>query len=71
MSKNLELNAMNEHELERIQGVTRDHARKIVDHRKQHGSFKSWEEVKQVQGISGDLLDTLKRYGVHVGGKAA
>ena len=46
---------MTEQELERIQGVGRDHARKIMDHRKQHGSFKSWEDLKHVQGISSDI----------------
>jgi len=71
MTKNPELNAMTEQELGRIHGMSKDNARKIVDYRKQHGSFKSWEDVKQVPGISSHSLDALKRHGVQIGGKAA
>ena len=71
MSKNLELNAMSEKELERIQGLTKDHVRKIVDYRRLYGPYNSWEDLKHITGISGDILDVLKRHGVKVEGKAA
>jgi competence ComEA-like helix-hairpin-helix protein len=71
MSKNLELNAMSEKELENIQGLSKDHVRKIVDYRKQYGPFNSWEDLKHIPGISGDILDALRRHGVKVEGKAA
>ena len=71
MSKNLDLNTVNEQELAGIQGVGRDNAKKIVDHRNMNGQFKSWEDLKRIPGMPGTILDTLRRQGWTVGGKAA
>ena len=71
MSKNLDLNTATEQELSGIQGIGRDNAKKIVEYRNQHGPFNSWEDVKKLPGMAGGMLDTLKRYGCTVGGKAA
>ena len=71
MSKNIDLNTASEQELSGIQGFGHDNAKKIIDYREQHGQFKSWEDVKNVPGVSGGMLDTLKRQGCTVGGKAA
>ena len=71
MSNNLDLNTATEQELTGIQGIGRDHAKKIVDYRNQNGSFKTWEDLKRIPGMPGTMLDTLKRQGFTVGGKAA
>ena len=72
MSKNLDLNTATEQELVGIQGLGRDNAKKIVDHRNQNGgAFKSWEELKRIPGMPSTMLDNLKREGCTVGGKAA
>jgi len=71
VSKNVDLNTVTEQDLERIQGVGRDHAKKIVEFRKQKGSFKSWEDLKEIPGIPAHMLDTLKRSGLNIGGRAA
>ena len=71
MSKNLDLNTATEQELAGIQGLGRDNAKKIVDYRNQNGVFKSWEDLKRIPGMPTTMLDTLKRQGLTVGGKAA
>ena len=71
MSKNLDLNTATEQELAGIQGIGRDYAKKIVDHRNQNGGFKSWEELKRIPGLPSTMMDSLKRQGFTVAGKAA
>jgi competence ComEA-like helix-hairpin-helix protein len=71
VSKNMDLNHATEQELTIIQGIGRDNAKKIVEHRLQMGSFKGWEDLKRIPGIAPHMLDTLKRHGFTVGGKAA
>jgi len=68
---NMDLNTATEQELTVIQGIGRDNAKKIVQHRTQNGSFKGWEDLKRVPGLPPHMLDTLKRCGYTVGGKAA
>jgi len=71
VSKDLDLNTATEQELAGIQGLGRDNAKKIVDHRNQNGGFKSWEDLKRIPGMPSTTLDTLKRQGLTVAGKAA
>ena len=71
MSKNIDLNTATEQELANVQGMGKDTAKKIMDYRSQNGSFKSWEDLKKIPGISGATLDTLRRNGFTIGGKAA
>jgi competence protein ComEA len=68
---NLDLNTATEQELMTVQGLSKDYARKIVEYRNQHGQFKSWEDLKRIPGMPGNMLDTLKRHGSTVGGKVA
>ena len=71
MSKNLDLNNATEQELSVIQGIGKDNAKKLVEYRNLHGPFNSWEDLKHLPGMPGGMLDTLKRHGCTVGGKAA
>ena len=71
MSKNMDLNTATEQELTVIQGIGKDHAKKIVQHRLQNGSFKTWEDLKRIPGLPPHMMDTLKRCGFTVGGAAA
>ena len=71
MSKNLDLNTATDQELSGIQGIGKDHAKKIIEYRNQNGPFKSWEDLKRIPGMPGNMMDTLKRQGFSVGGKAA
>jgi competence ComEA-like helix-hairpin-helix protein len=67
----MDLNTATEQELTVIQGIGKDNAKKIVHHRLQNGSFKTWEDLKRVPGVSPHMLETLKRTGYTVGGQAA
>ena len=71
MSKNMDLNTATEHELMAIQGIGKDNAKKIVQHRLQNGSFKTWEDLKRIPGLPFHMLDTLKRCGFTVGERGA
>ena len=71
MSKNMDLNTATEQELTVIQGIGKDNAKKIVQHRLQNGSFKTWEDLKRVPGLPPHLSDMLKRCGCTLGGQAA
>ena len=66
-----DLNTATEQELATIQGMNNDNAKKLIDYRNQNGTFESWEDVKRVPGLPGNTLDTLKRHGFTVRGKAA
>ena len=68
MSKNMDLNTATEQDLTVI---GKDNAKKIVQHRLQNGSFTAWEDLKRVPGLAPHMLDTLKRSGFTVGGRAA
>jgi competence protein ComEA len=67
MTKNLDLNTLNEVDLERIQGVGKQHAKDIINYRMRNGPFKSWEDLKKIQGFTTDMIDNLKLSGVSVG----
>jgi competence protein ComEA len=71
VSKNMDLNTATEQELTVIQGIGQDNAKKIVQHRLQNGSFKTWDDLKRVPGLPPHMLDTLKRCGFTVGKPAA
>jgi len=71
MSRCLELNIVTTQDLERVPAFGKEHARKIVDYRKQNGEFKTWEELRRIPGITSEMLETLKRSGYTVAGKAA
>ena len=66
-----DLNTATEQQLASIQGLNRDQAKKIIDFRNQNGTFSSWEDLKRVPGMQGTMLDTLKRQGITVNGRAA
>jgi competence ComEA-like helix-hairpin-helix protein len=69
--KDMDLNTATEQELTVIQGIGKDNAKKIVQHRMQNGSFKCWEDLRRIPGLAPHMLDTLKRHGFTVGDKAA
>lgn len=71
MTNNLDLNSVNETDLETIQGIGRDQAKKIVDFRKKNGTFKNWDDLKNMPGFTHDMANALKRGGFHISGKIA
>jgi competence protein ComEA len=71
MAKNMDLNVASAQDLERIQGIGKDQAKRFIDFRTQNGAFKSWEDVKRMPGVTHEILEMLKRNGFTVAGRAA
>lgn len=57
-----EINRAGEEDLCLLPGIGPKKAKAIVQYRKEHGAFESIDELAQVQGISKDLLETLRPY---------
>jgi competence protein ComEA len=71
MTGNMDLNSVNQTDLENIQGVGKDNAKKIVEFRQKNGTFKSWDDLKNIPGYSTEMVNALKRRGFHIAGKVA
>jgi competence protein ComEA len=56
----LQLNRADEPTLDRLPGIGPVLARRIVEHRRAHGPFRSVEELAAVRGIGPRLLDRLR-----------
>ncbi|STZ77264.1 ComEA family DNA-binding protein [Bergeriella denitrificans] len=54
------INTASQSELEALPGVGPAKAKAIVEYRKQHGAFKSTEELKNVKGIGEGIYSKLK-----------
>lgn len=63
-AKGVDLNNASEQDLEKVGGLGRERARRIVENR----PFKSWEDVKRIEGFSDKLVEDLKQAGATVGG---
>ena len=54
------LNTVTLNELSAAPGVGEDLAKKIVDLRSDMGDFTGWEDLKDVEGMTDDMLKSLK-----------
>lgn len=64
-AKGVDLNTASEEELERVGGLGRERARRIVQNR----PFRSWDDLKKIEGFSDKLIEDLKQAGATIGGK--
>ena len=60
----VDLNSASPEELDRIGGLGRERVERIVDER----PFGSWEDLRQVEGFGGTLVDDLRQAGANLGG---
>jgi competence protein ComEA len=51
LSQRVDINTADEEELQRLPFIGPAISRRIMDYRKQHGGFKSVEEIRNVKGI--------------------
>lgn len=56
----IDLNNATPEELQAIEGIDGERARRIIEHRNERGAFRSWEDVLSVPGIDSVLLGKLQ-----------
>jgi DNA uptake protein ComE-like DNA-binding protein len=58
-AKGVNLNSASPEELDRVGGLGQERARRIVESR----PFRSWDDLKRVEGFSDTLVNDLKQAG--------
>jgi competence protein ComEA len=58
--QSIDLNHATFEQLTEIDGITERDARAIIERRKLHGHFLSWDDVRQVPGLEADCLTELQ-----------
>ena len=59
---NVNLNTASEDELEKVGGLGRERAGRLVQNR----PYKTWDDVKRVEGFSDKLVEDLQREGAQL-----
>ena len=68
-TKTIDLNRATADEISevKIEGIDESQAMALVEYRDEHGPFESWEEVKNVTGFNGQLIQRLQESGATIG----
>lgn len=66
----VDLNTADADQLTRIEGIDATRARRIVEHRTEHGAFETWEDFEAVPGIDPALRERIEQAAV-LGGQPA
>ena len=61
--RGVDLNSADQADLERVGGLGEERARRLVQSR----PFRSWEDLKKIDGFSDKLIDDLRRSGARLG----
>jgi len=64
-AKGIDLNRASAEELDRVGGLGQERARRIIESR----PFRSWDDLKRVEGFSDKLVDDLRTAGAALGGE--
>jgi hypothetical protein len=56
----IDLNSAGAGELSQLPGISKNIAYRIVNHRKRHGWFTSWDELVEAKEFPSDRLDEIK-----------
>lgn len=62
-AKGIDLNTASREDLDRVGGLGRARVERLVQSR----PFKSWDDLKKVEGFGGTLADDLKNAGASLG----
>jgi len=62
------INADDPVKLQHLASLTKEEAENIVKFRNEHGSFKAWEDLKQVDGFTDATIRVLKDSNATLGG---
>ena len=60
----LDINIASTEELEEVRGIEPDLAHNIVNHRTLHGPFNSIEDLREVEGITDEMISDMMRTGI-------
>ncbi|MFO7179091.1 MAG: helix-hairpin-helix domain-containing protein [Pseudomonadota bacterium] len=58
----IDLNRADEVQLRSIEGISRERARVLMEHRTGRGPFRSWDDVKAIPGFSDALVEKLREH---------
>jgi len=62
-ARGIDLNKASAEELDRVGGLGHDRVQRIIENR----PFRSWDDLKRVEGFGGTLVDDLKNAGATLG----
>ena len=62
----IDLNTASQEDLERVGGLGRERAERIIQSR----PFHSWDDVKRIEGFSDKLVSDLQQAGASIGGRS-
>ena len=60
-AKRVNINTAGERELAEVSDIGPNRARRVVEYREKHGSFRTIEELTEVPGFAETLTDELRR----------
>lgn len=60
----LNINVASTEELEEVLGIEPDPAQNIVNRRTFHGPFNSMEDLREVEGITDEMINDMMRTGI-------
>lgn len=63
----VDLNSADIDEIARLRGVGRKRAQALVDYREENGPFEDWDDLKNVEGFDGALIEDLQDSGAILG----
>lgn len=64
-AKGVDLNSASPEELDRIGGLGHERVQRIIQNR----PFRSWDDLKRVEGFGDKLVEDLKNAGATLGGQ--
>ena len=64
--EDIDINIVNVEDLASIPGIGRNEAEEIVHYRDEHGFFENWDELKDIPGMTPDMIEGLKQKGVRL-----
>ena len=62
LNKKINLNTATKNDLAAISGIGPKMAEKIIDYRKEHGTFERIEDIMDIKGIKEKKFEKIKRY---------
>lgn len=63
----MDINKASAEDLERAFQIDGTRARYLIEHRNKSGAFKSWDDVKQIEGFDEKLVEDLRAAGITIG----